>query len=346
MTDSDADDIDDLDDLEVVEAYHWVGGSDLSSAFWIMGGIAGCLLAVLGFGLALLLPVNAITLQMVTTVPLLAGLSALFRGLTMTKGPQEVILDGTGLHMRRDAEVTSHAWDDIGWATLTLGNLSQSKILIVYDRSGKQLVKLSASYADFDEMAEHVVDRAGKDAPEIAVKLRRGKARKQGYFLIAGGTLFLALSASVGWMTYDEALGEQLLLTSGVPGEGKIVERKVAPNGRTKRLYYEVTGTNGEAATHNAEVEETYWQQLEGEMTVPIIYVPDDPSRSRLQQGEVDRDKGDFTKTPAGGYLVSGIVALLSVGFIIIGILNLKGWDVDLDSKTKKWSIKRFGDGR
>jgi hypothetical protein len=52
----------------------------------------------------------------------------------------------------------------------------------------------------------------------------------------------------------------------------------------------------------------------------------------------------DFTKTPAGGYgLVArgGLMSLFSFG---ASPFLWNGWDFGHDSKTKNWSVKRYGE--
>jgi hypothetical protein len=48
--------------------------------------------------------------------------------------------------------------------------------------------------------------------------------------------------------------------------------------------------------------------------------------------------------------LLGGMVGVVMVGvvcleFLAAGRLQWKGWDIDLDSKTRRLSIKRFGTG-
>ncbi len=57
---------------------------------------------------------------------------------------------------------------------------------------------------------------------------------------------------------------------------------------------------------------------------------------SRLQHGEIFDD--DFMKSPAGGYGLSALAALMCIFFFGAAALQWKGWDIDLDSKTGKIS--------
>jgi hypothetical protein len=99
----------------------------------------------------------------------------------------------------------------------------------------------------------------------------------------------------------------------------------------------------GGAPLRNAEVKRDYWDSLEGASTVPIITVPGEPDISRLAEGEVQDN--DFLKQPLGAYSLAGLGGLVSLLLLGVGLMQLSGWDIDLDSKTGKVSIKRFGTG-
>jgi hypothetical protein len=54
----------------------------------------------------------------------------------------------------------------------------------------------------------------------------------------------------------------------------------------------------------------------------------------------------DAAKQPAVIYVLAAVLSLMGLLFLFGGMLNWRGWDIDLDSKTRKFSIKRFGTGR
>jgi hypothetical protein len=142
-------------------------------------------------------------------------------------------------------------------------------------------------------------------------------------------------------MAFEEKRTAKLLQEAGVPGEAEIVRRFVAPNGVTRRLEYRVTGVGGQTGTRNAEVTLAYWESLEDAKTVPVIYVPQEPAVSRLVDGEVgSRDLSDSPAVMIG--LSVGLIALCMV-FLAAAAMQWYGWDNDLDRKTGKISIKRFG---
>jgi hypothetical protein len=106
-----------------------------------------------------------------------------------------------------------------------------------------------------------------------------------------------------------------------------------------------ITNDAGVSGSRKAELDPEYYQELTAAeaTTVSVKFVPAEPGISRLLDGEVIDE--DFTKTPTGGYGLAVMGALLSLFLVVAGVMQLKGWDIDMDSKTGKISIKRFGEG-
>ncbi len=126
-----------------------------------------------------------------------------------------------------------------------------------------------------------------------------------------------------------------------VPGEARIERRFLAPNGVTPRLEYRITTADGLTATRNAEVTRDDWDRLEEASNVPVVYVADEPAISRLTEGEPESK--DLMDRPAVMYGLSIAGGLLCLLLLVAAALQWRGWDIDLDSKTGKVSIKRFG---
>ena len=132
-----------------------------------------------------------------------------------------------------------------------------------------------------------------------------------------------------------------LLEEGGEAGEAEIVRRFVAPNGFTKRVEYKVVDSAGISATRNVEVEPGFWNGLEGAKSIAVIWVPGEPSVSRLLFGEVpDRE---FTKTPVGGYGLATLGGLLALFLLGASPFMWNGWDLAHDAQSKKWSLKHYG---
>lgn len=179
---------------------------------------------------------------------------------------------------------------------------------------------------------------------DTADRLQQRKSRRSALFLAGTAIGLLALAAVNLWMVQGEQRAERLLAEAAVPGEAEIVRRFMAPNGVTARLEYRVTAPDGRQRTRNTEVTRAYWDSLQGATTVPVKYVVSEPQISRLAMGEV-LDK-DPTKSPGMMYGLCAVLAVICLFLFVAAVLQWRGWDIDLDSKTGKISIKRFGGGR
>jgi hypothetical protein len=148
-------------------------------------------------------------------------------------------------------------------------------------------------------------------------------------------------SGFIAWKTHENQRALRLLAEHGEPGEAEIIRRFVAPNGITKRVEYKVTNSAGLTATRNVEVEPSYWDRLEGAKSIAVIWVPNEPSASRLALGEA-KDR-EFTNTPAGGYGLAALGGLLGAFLLVASPFMWNGWDLAHDAKSRKWSLKRYG---
>lgn len=307
-------------------------------------GMAG--VGLLGFGWALFHPVDQITLHALSTFPIIIACGLASGGWTLSRGPRRVTVDTTGLEIEQAGKAGRHLWSDLGWATVAAAGMSHQKNLIIYDKSGRQLASLSEAFQDFDELVAVVKSRLADQPAEIVGEIQACKARKSALFIASVASILLAVSAAVAWMTSEELRAAQLLSSAAIDGEGTIDRLFLAPNGVTTRVEYTVKNDAGQTGQRNAEIKSDYYAELQRAhaTTIPVRFVPAEPGISRLQRGEVPDD--EFMKTPLGGYGLSGVVALMCLFFLGVAVMQWNGWDIDLDSKTGKLSIKRFGEGK
>lgn len=331
-----------LDDVEFLFLRKESAGT--SAVLWTIGGCVAVGFAVLGFVLSLVTRPNQFSLHAMTTLPTLLAIGALSAAWRIARSPRQITVGPNGLTIDHRKGAETHGWDRIGWATVGPGVLNQRRQLVVYDVHGKLLVSISDAFDDFDQLTEVVKRRIESMGDDTADRLQRRKSKRSALFLAVTGVGLLALAAVNLWMVQREQRAQRLLEEAAIPGDAEIVRRFIAPNGVTPRLEYRITAPDGTQGTRNAEVTRAYWDSLEGATTVPVKYVAADPSISRLSAGEVADD--DPTKRPAMMYGLSGVLAVFCLFLIAAAVLHWRGWDIDLDSKTGKISIKRFGTGR
>jgi len=266
-------------------------------------------------------------------------------GWTLSRGPRRVTIDEDGIQIEQSGGTKRHQWTQIGWATVTATAMSWQRRLVVYDISGEKLASLSEAFRNFDDLAATVKSKVADQNPAIAGVIRLRKARKSAVFMASGASVMILISAAVAWITYDEQRAAKLLETDGVEGVATIERLFVAPDGLTTRVEYTVTNEAGETGSRNAEIEPAYYAELmeADAKTIPVMFVPAEPAISRLQRGEIIDD--DFLKSPVAGYGLPALLTLICIFFLAAAALQWKGWDIDLDSKTGRISIKRFGEG-
>lgn len=193
----------------------------------------------------------------------------------------------------------------------------------------------------FDTMAELLAQRIADKQDDTSDQIRARKAKRSALICGVVGILLLAVAALNAWSTHRDQHAARLLEEVGIPGEAQLERRFLAPNGITPRLEYRITTAEGRSATRNAEVTRPYWDSLEGATTVPVIYVPSEPENSKLQIGEADDQ--DPTKKPLVGYGLSALVSVICLVLLAAAVFQWYGWDIDLDSKSGTFSIRRFG---
>lgn len=315
-----------------------------SAGLWLAGGIVALVFAGVGFAVSLVSRADPLAMQLMTTMPALLGIGALAGAWTTVNTPREVRVGPGGVRVEDDRRAVGFDWEHLGWSSVETAPLNNRRVLCLYGTDGRTLVRLSDALEPFDELVEAVAAGIAAKGDDTAAHIQAVKARRSAVFMATGGVAFLALSIAVAGMTSREIRAARLLKTAAVPGVARIEKRFLAPNGVTPRLVYRVTTPDGRSATRNAEVARPVWDSLDGAPTVPVVYVPEDPSISRLAFGEPPNR--DSTRQPLVGYGMPALVALMSLFFLGCAALMWRGWDIDLDSKTGRLSIKRFGTGR
>lgn len=311
---------------------------------WLAGGIGAFFLAALGFLASQVSGANEISLHLRVTLPVTLGIGAFFTAWMTARAPLEVGVGPSGLRMTSRRESRLLLWSQIGWSTIQTNPLDHRRYLKVYDLEGRVIATIGEAITGFDTLAERVAGHVGARRDGTAQRVQLTKARQSALFVTVVSLAFLAVSAFVASGTRDSIRARQRFQTSAVPGEARIVERHLAPNGITPRLVYRITTPGGRSARRNAEVERPVWDQLAGATTVPVLYVPDEPEISRLAIGEVE-DRSLFDQ-PLFGYGLPAALAVMSLVFLVAAAFQWRGLDLGFDSETGRLTIKRFGDSR
>lgn len=330
-----------LDDLDFV--YELKKPVGLRPVFFIFGGLLLLGVAGAAFLLGLLLPAGRQPFPFFiasTVIPTLGALAAFAHAISLMRSPERVTVGSTGLSVEGEHGTRRWPWPEIGWATIGMGTFTYQRQLTVYDPQGKKLVTLGAAFDDFDGLAESIKAAIERKSDGIATQVQSRKAKKTGTLMILGSLAFLALAIVNAAMAQHEKSTAQRLADEGVRTEATVLKHYLY--NVTPRLEYGFTTPDGKTITRDAMLEQDAWNALDGVDTVAVRYVPDDPDNNRLVAGEVVNEMG----SPTTNLLLAVAVGMMALFFLLVGILQYRGWDIDLDSKTGKVSIQRFGAGR
>lgn len=288
-------------------------------------GIGG---GLVGFVIALLTDVGQFQLHTMSTMPMIAGFFSLIGAIAMTRKRHSVRMDDQSIHIRKTENDINgkFSWDEIAYVKEDLSPYAGKFCkLIGYD--GKTLATISQHYQDADSLFSVIEEQVEKHARPDADEVKQKGDRKTALFAVIFGSLFLCVCGFIAYMTYEDSRQSSLLASESVNGTATIEELKVAPNGSTKRLHYKIQLDDGnDYQVENVEVTDEYFEAMQGESEVPVIYAESDPNVSKLRNGQVVED--DFLKTPLGGYGLAGLCSLLSLFFITVGVLQLLGFDL------------------
>lgn len=153
-------------------------------------------------------------------------------------------------------------------------------------------MKVDQSFPDCERLVKLVELYVDAKFDDTSTRIMSRKAKRMALIVFATGAFLGSAAVFIGLETREGRRTDALLAQKGIPWEGELVRRFIAPNGWTRRIEYRVAGSG----VKNVEVHPAVWDQLEHARTVPVVYVPDEPDVDRLLFGEVKDD--DFTKTP------------------------------------------------
>lgn len=319
----------------------FVRPTTVANSPWLGLLLSVVLFATMAAGLLLAIVGNAgpLSLHAMTTLPALGAIGMLAAAISVARSPRRVVLDDQGITLEGRRGRSIFLWSDVGDATIGQTPLSARWVLTLCDRAGAKLASIDQGIEGFERLRELVVAKVAARPDGVAENIRSDRSKRAARRTLVFGVIMSAVSASIAWMGHRDERAVRMLAHSGVAGEAEIVRRFMAPNGVTPRLEYKVT-SNGRSATRNAEVERTFWNELEGEKTVPVIYVPEEPELSRLAAGEPRKE--DFFETPLGNML-SGLGAIMSLFCFAAAAMFWRGWDIGTDPQTGKFTWKRYG---
>ncbi len=325
---------------DVEQIFTRAGTASTYAVLFLAGGLAAFGFAVLGFVVSLISESGILSLQFTCTMPAVAGVGMLTAAWSFAQAPREVDVGPDGVTVWRSRGSRTFAWEEIGWANAAQTAMGYRRRLVLYDTRGKALAKIDESLEGFDRLVKLVQKRVAARGDLTSERIRSTKTRRSALFVAAGSAFMLFISGGLIGTAYVEQQAADALKERGARGEAEIVRRFLAPNGVTPRLEYRVTAPVGRTGTRNAEMVRRAWDALEGQTTVPVLYLPEDPENSRLLRGEAPKD--DFMEDPGVRYALAGFMACVCLVGFVAAAFQWNGWSLELDRKTGRPVLKRI----
>ncbi len=319
---------------EVFENPHSQAGNP---TYLFLGGIGLIVFAIVGFVAAIGTRHGQMSLHLTSTFPTIIAVGLLARGFSLRNLPVCIVVGPDALEISTKRSTRRYAWSEIGSATTANVLNTNKSCLRITDTAGKTIIRVDESFPDYPRLVKRVQSYIDAKPDDTSYRILSRKAKRTGLVCFVLGCFLGTAAVFIALKSRDDARANALLPVKGVPGQGEIVRRFVAPNGVTKRIEYRVAGSK----VKNVEVEPAFWDQLAHSKTVPVVYVPDEPDINRLESGAIE--KKDFTDTPAGGYLVSSFGAVMALFVLGLSPLAWKGYDLAFDDKQRIWKLKRYG---
>lgn len=324
------------------EFYFGMNQSRFKNTVWkYIGAVVMVVLAVFCFIAMIFSPSSNVGMTGGITPLLIFAVMLYSMARNEDKSPRDITVGPYGLKVTLKKGSVTYPWTDLGWAKIAKNSWSFRKELDIFDKQGKQLLKVDDTIQYFDYFVQIVNYNISLQGDGSADRIRGTKSKRNGIGILVAGTFFLAISCACIWFAHDSQAKEEQLRTQGVKGQAQIVKLFVAPNGVNHIVTYSIKSQNGKVGEHDAQVSQSLWRVLGMKKTVPVIYVPSDPDNTQLAYGE--RKVDDFD--PMTMYVMSIFMIGLSIFFLIAGAVSCKGLDVSFDSATFKIKVKKYGEG-
>ncbi|TWT93289.1 hypothetical protein [Stieleria varia] len=306
----------------------------------VLPGFLGCVLVAFGLIMfvvhLMFLNGGQMAMHLSTTMPIIGGVFSLMGAWSNNKAIREVRLWPQGIELIGKTSQTI-PWQhihDVRVADSTNPGTMMQKVITLAGADNEPVGKITGVFKRHGDMLSQIRGMAGiteNPAGEKRAVSAAGKKKGRRTALITGvGTLLMGTAGIfLPLQAYWRHEANQLMASSAVAGTGTVTNKLIAPNGRTRRIHYSVTGTDGTVETHNVEVTREFYDSIHFGDSVAIRYVPDRPDISELVVGQVFED--DITDTPMA-LLLMGIFGIAATCFMLpIMVLSWKGYDVDFN---------------
>jgi hypothetical protein len=322
-------------------------GLGLSAWLYFCGGVGLLVLAGIGLLVAIRTNAGAFQLQLMANVPTLFAVGCFVVAWRSRGAPLEIVLTEHQITIRgRHSTETTIPLAELTMATVHSEPFTRRRRLNLFDRAGRRVAAIPDAIEPFDELVNLLQQDVARHADDQTVVVRLRKARRNAIFYALFALFLGGLVTTLIVVDRIEARDAKLLEERGQPATARMLRHFTAPNGVTRRIEFRVTDAgSGKTADHNVELQPDVWALLSKATELPVVAVPGRPDVAKLVYGQV-KSGDDLSLSPTQKMLLFIGVGLFCLFLLVAAALSWRGIDIDFDSQTGKFSLKRYGEGR
>lgn len=212
--------------------------------YLFLRGIGLLVLAIAGFIVAISTRHGQMSLHLMSTLPTIIAVALLARAYSLRGLPRRIVVGPDAIEISTKQSTGRYPWSEIGSAATANVLNSQKSCLCITDTAGKTIIRVDESFPEFQRLVKLVESCIDAKPDDTSSQIMSRKARWMGLLCFVFGCFLSSAAVFIALETRKDQRAADLLAANGVPGEGEIVRRFVAPNGWTKRLEFRVRGSS------------------------------------------------------------------------------------------------------
>jgi hypothetical protein len=262
----------------------------------------------------------------------LFGILAIATGIACFRMTRRVVLDQAGLTIHTFFSRRTVSWTDITQVARERRSMTFTsrpfEVLELLDRHGQRRAVIADTLADFETLAEAVVNKSSVTAGQPTYDSDRNesrtieKSRRQIRWAAWGFACFAIAMAGGLVAGINEEMHVRRFPTEGVTVDATVVRTWMVR--QIPHVEFSFTDAAGRTFTRDAMMYSgPDWEKARSSKTVPVMYLPSSPNWNRMERGEDIGPQfgGEFLFLTAGGVLMFGLLALVS----------FRGYDLKLE---------------
>lgn len=273
-----------------------------------------------------------------TTLPMIGGVFLFMTAMANRSAARQIRLWPNGIEIIRNS-TEAIPWEqvfNVRLADSTNPGTPNQKTITLCGANNEPITQIRGVIQEPNLIVDCIkqfanIGAVSENSTPVVSKSGKRKGRRSALLTGCGSILLLAAGVFIPIDSYQKEQMRKMLETEAVPSTGIVTETFIAPNGRTLRIKYDVVGSNGVTASHNVEVTPEFYEQVAAGNQIDVEIIADEPSISRLLQGQVI-EQNDLMENPIIGYVL-GAFGLLAACFMLpVAVVQWKGYDINFNN--------------